>query len=168
MTSPDRSATSAPPDQLQHIAQTLTRMRLLIRKRTIGRMAIAKVSPGLDVSHLDVLEAMRIIVAEGGEVTVGAIAETMRIDPSRGSRMVTELVSRGILERGVSQADARRSIVNRTHLGDRLLQELREVKHALVAEVLAGWTDEQIATFAELFERFTAGFEASASKKPEG
>lgn len=164
MSSANPSAADPPPRDLQHIAETLTRMRLLIRKRTIGRLAIAKVSPGLDVSHLDVLEAMRMIMAEGGEVTVGAIAETMRIDPSRGSRMVAELVSRGILERGVSQADARRSIVKRTQLGERLLSELREVKHALVGEVLTGWSEEEIATFAELFERFTAGFEASASK----
>ena len=164
MSSAKPSTTTPSPRDLQHVAETLTRMRLLIRKRTIGRLAIAKVSPGLDVSHLDVLEAMRMIMTEGGEVTVGAIAETMRIDPSRGSRMVAELVSRGILERGVSQADARRSIVKRTKLGEQLLTELREVKHALVAEVLTGWTEEEIATFAELFERFTAGFEASASK----
>ncbi|MFN7102839.1 MAG: MarR family winged helix-turn-helix transcriptional regulator [Pseudorhizobium sp.] len=152
------------PDGLQTIDQTLTRMRLVIRKRTIGRMAIAKVTPGLDVSHLDVLEAMRILGEEGGEITVGAIAETMRTDPSRGSRMVAELVSRGILERGVSQSDARRSILKRTPLGDELLREVRAVKQALVAEVLSGWTEEEITMFAGLFERFTAGFEASTAK----
>jgi DNA-binding MarR family transcriptional regulator len=158
------TARANPPDGLQNIDQTLTRMRLVIRKRTIGRMAIAKVTPGLDVSHLDVLEAMRILGQEGGEITVGAIAETMRMDPSRGSRMVAELVSRGILERAVSQADARRSIVKRTPLGDTLLREVRAVKQALVAEVLSGWTEEEVAVFAELFERFTTGFEAATAK----
>jgi DNA-binding MarR family transcriptional regulator len=95
-----------------------------------------------------------------GEVTVGAIAETMRIDPSRGSRLVADLVSRGILKRDASQADGRRSLVVRTEFGDSLLAEIRAVKRSLLAGVLEGWEADDLNRFSTLFEKFITDFES--------
>ena len=41
--------------------------------------------------------------------TIGMVAEVMAVDPSRASRIVSELVSRGFVERRASQEDARKS-----------------------------------------------------------
>ncbi|WP_407807920.1 MarR family winged helix-turn-helix transcriptional regulator, partial [Staphylococcus aureus] len=68
-------------------------------------------------------------------MTVGAIAEGMRIDPSRGSRVVADMVGRGLLKRGVSQEDGRRSIVEITPLGTSLLQEMRRTKMSVIEDV---------------------------------
>jgi DNA-binding MarR family transcriptional regulator len=160
----DDAATSATDrgafaDDLGRISDTLGRLRMLIGRRIIARTAIANTVPGLELSHLDVLEAMR---RTGGEVTVGAIADAMRIDPSRGSRLVAELVGRGVLRRDASQEDGRRSIIARTALGDKLLDEMRSVKHSLLQQVLEDWDEHELQAFSHMFERFVSGFEDAA------
>ena len=141
------------------IGQSMTRMRLMTGRRLIGRLAIQTVAPGLELSHLDVLDAVRR-GQETGEVTVGTIAEMMRIDPSRASRIVAEMVARNILRRKASQADARRIIVVMTPLGQRLLSEIRAQKLSFVSEVVKGWEREEIEAFGALFEKFISGFES--------
>lgn len=141
------------------IGQTMTRMRVMMGRRMIGRIAIARAAPGLDLSQLDILEVVVRIRREGGEATVGAIADAMRIDPSRGSRLVAELVSQGILKRDASQEDGRRSLIAPTEAGEALLTEIRAVKHAIVAQATRTWLDEERQAFSHLFERFLDGFE---------
>jgi len=140
------------------IGQRMTRMRLMTGRRLIGRLAIQSVAPGLELSHLDVLDAVRR-AQEDGEVTVGTIAEMMRIDPSRASRIVADMVGRNILRREASQADARRIIVVMTPLGQKLLSEIRAQKLAFVSTVVKDWNPEEIEIFGELFEKFISGFE---------
>ncbi|MGV1766824.1 MarR family winged helix-turn-helix transcriptional regulator [Rhizobium rhizogenes] len=152
-------ATPLPEDEnLLRIGQVMTRMRLMTGRRMIGRLAIQNVAPGLELSHLDVIDAVRR--AEGsGEVTVGTIAEILRIDPSRASRIVAEMVTRGVLRRKASQADARRIVVVLTTLGQRLLAEIQAQKFALIESILADWSAEDIAVFSRLFDRFIGGYE---------
>ncbi len=88
-------------------------MRLMIGRRIIGRMAMKRAAPTLELSHLDVIEAVRRI-SESSEVTVGAVADMMHVDPSRSSRLISELVQGEFLVRSVSQADARRAVVELT------------------------------------------------------
>ncbi|AYM04713.1 MarR family winged helix-turn-helix transcriptional regulator [Agrobacterium radiobacter] len=148
------------PEDIKRIGNTMTRMRIMIGRRIIGRMALAKLAPGLELSHIDVLDILR---RAEGDVTVGAIAEGMRIDPSRGSRVVADMVGRGLLKRGVSQEDGRRSIVEITPLGTSLLQEMRRTKMSVIEDVMDGWPAEDVETFARLFERFIDRFECRLS-----
>ncbi|CDZ29516.1 MarR family winged helix-turn-helix transcriptional regulator [Neorhizobium galegae] len=162
------AAPSPSPEDVARVSETLGRMRILIGRRIIGRTAIANIAPGLEISHLDVLDVMRRIE---GEVTVGAIAEAMRIDPSRGSRLVADLVARGILRRDASQADGRRSLVVRTEFGDSLLAEIRAVKRTLLARILEDWPEDELNAFSVLFEKFVSSFEeiyVTSEKPPEG
>lgn len=147
-------------EEVLHISQTMTRMRLMIGRRVIGRMAIAKLAPELELSHIDVLDIIR---RSQGDVTVGAIAEGMRIDPSRGSRVVAEMVSRGLLKRDVSQQDGRRSIIEITPLGQSILEEMRSAKISIIADVVQDWQQEDVADFARLFDRFICRFEKRLS-----
>jgi len=152
----------APPlpedENLLRIGQVMSRMRVMTGRRMIGRLAIQNVAPGLELSHLDVIDAVRR--AEGvGEVTVGAIAEILRIDPSRASRIVAEMVARGVLRRKASQADARRIVVVLTALGQRLLAEIQKQKFALIESIVADWPPEDVEAFSRLFDRFIGGYE---------
>ncbi|AYD00077.1 MarR family transcriptional regulator [Neorhizobium sp. NCHU2750] len=141
-------------------------MRLMIGRRVISRTLVDSLAPSLEISHLDALRAMSRI---DGEVTVGAIADVMRLDPSRGSRIVAELVAQGILRRAASQADGRRSIVVRTELGDELMGKFEETKRRLLAEMLDGWGEDDLAAFAVLFDKFVSKFEETyPSEKSQG
>jgi DNA-binding MarR family transcriptional regulator len=140
------------------IGHVMTRMRLMTGRRMIGRLAIQNVAPGLELSHLDVLDAVKRAEASG-EVTVGAIAEMMRIDPSRASRIVAEMVTRGVLRRKASQADARRIVVVLTALGQRLLSEIQAQKFAVIEAIVSDWPIDDIETFSRLFDKFMDGFD---------
>lgn len=143
-------------DEVLHISHVMTRMRLMIGRRIIGRMAISKLAPGLELSHIDVLD---IVNRASQPVTVGAIAEAMRLDPSRGSRVVAEMVGRGLLKREVCQEDARRSVVVITPLGDSILEEMRSAKMGIIRDVVSDWPEQDVADFARLFDRFIGRFE---------
>lgn len=154
-TVPETRSTEAAAD-IAHISEVMGRMRLLIGRRVISRTLVDNLAPSLEISHLDALRAMNRI---DGEVTVGAIADVMRLDPSRGSRLVAELVAQGLLRRDASQADGRRSIVVRTELGDQLMTEVDATKRRLLASMLDGWSEEELSVFAVLFDKFVSKFE---------
>lgn len=143
-------------DDVLAISHTMTRMRIMIGRRVIGRTAIAKLAPGLDLSHLDVLD---VVHRTQGDATVGSIAEAMRLDPSRGSRLVADMVGRGLLERDVSQEDGRRSVIAVTNLGRTILEDMRDAKIAIIRDVVSDWPKEDVAAFAGLFDRFIGRFE---------
>ncbi len=152
-------------DDLGRIGRALTRMRLMMGRRVIGRLALSKVAPELEISHLDVLSVARQAAIDG-EATVGKIAEMMRVDPSRSSRMIAELVQRGVLRRDVSQTDARRAVVELTPRGVSLFDELHAVKTRIITDITADWEPEELAAFGVLFERFVTRFEQAA--RPAG
>ena len=145
-------------NSVSRIGQSMARMRLMTGRRVIGRLVIRTIAPDLELSHLDVLTAVGR--AEGAdEVTVGTIADMLRIDPSRASRIVADMVSRNVLRRKASRADARRIVVVMTPAGRRLLSEARAIKLKTVTEIVAGWPEKDVETFAVLFEKFMSGFE---------
>lgn len=152
-------------DDLLRIGRVMTRMRLMTGRRVIARLAIQKLAPGLELTHLDVLDAVRR-GEFAGEVTVGVIADTLRIDPSRASRIVAEMVAKNVLRRKASQTDARRIVVVMTALGQRLVAELHALKQSVVESVVADWPAEDIAIFSRLFEKYVDGFEQLFARSP--
>ncbi|ARM90452.1 MarR family transcriptional regulator protein [Rhizobium sp. CIAT894] len=149
------------PDEenIPRIGRSMGRMRLMTGRRLIGRLAIQSAAPGLELSHLDVLDAVRR-AQPAGEVTVGMIAEMLRIDPSRASRVVADMVGRNVLRREASQADARRIVVVMTEVGQGLLAEIVAQKLAIISEIVSDWPEDDVNRFALLFERFIGGYEA--------
>ena len=150
----------AKPDMqgITTISETMTRMRILVGRRVVSRMAVQKMDTVLDLGDTDVLKAVKWI-AEEDEVTVGAIAEMMRIDPSRGSRLVSDLVRKGMLRRAVSQKDARRTVVELTDQATAYFEKADQAKREIVQEITKDWSEDDIARFGEMFARFVAEFE---------
>ncbi len=143
------------------IGQAMSRMRLMIGRRIIGRMAMKRAAPTLELSHLDVIEAVRRI-SETGEVTVGAVADMMHVDPSRSSRLISELVQGEFLVRSVSQADARRAVVELTEKARAYFREAQSVKRDIIESIVADWSPEDIAHFGRLYLKFVDEFEQRA------
>jgi len=148
------------PD-IARISLAMSRMRVLIKNRAIGRLIMSAAAPDLDMAHLDVIELVRRC-ARDGEVTIGLVAEKMCMDPSRASRVVAQLVDQGILRRDVSQADARRAVIVLTGKGQAILKEKRRVKLEMLERILSGWTEDEVTQFADLYARFVDEFEKLA------
>ncbi len=143
------------PAIIEQIGDAMRRMRVLTGRRIIGRQALKRMDNGLELSHLDVISVAR----RSQDVTIGMVADEMRIDPSRASRIVGELVTQGVLERRASQHDARRTIIALTGLGHALVATAEATKNDIIHEVIGGWPAEDIENFARLYHAFTTGLE---------
>ena len=154
------------PEVLQ-ISDVMRRWRVLIGRRIISRRAIANVDPRIDLSHVDVLDVVRQL-QQDSEATVGGVARAMRIDPSRGSRIIADMVEEGLLLRDVSAQDSRRAVIRRSELGEALQAELRKVKMALLEDILGEWAPGEAEEFARLFAKFVAGMERASADSGEG
>lgn len=147
------------------IANTMGHLRMMMGRRFMSRIALSQLAEGhgMELSHFDIVK----IVAHTGlyqEVTVGSVAEQMRIDPSRASRIVADLVRQGMLQRGVSQQDARRAIVTLTKRGQELNAHFERVRREVLGHTLQDWSVEDIHQFEQLFSRFIRDLDCRTPK----
>ena len=84
--------------------------------------------------------------AEDGSMGVVDLARSLGVTPAVVTRQVQELEAEGLLRRRNASRDRRRHQLHLTPRGRRAFAELHERAHDLQARVLAGLTDEEIAT----------------------
>lgn len=124
-------------------------------RREVASIALRTLGIGLELPQFDVLLAIEGSI--GGnvadEVTVGLVADRLGIDPSRASRLVGEMVTRGYARRTVSQADARRAILALTRRGATVVQAVRAYKFIAMGDFFAGWSAEDLERLTTLLPR---------------
>ena len=133
--------------QMGHFRRSMSRHEL-------GRIALRDLQLDIDVNDMAVISAIESGPSADGEITVGLIAERLAIDPSRASRIVADAVDKGIIRRVASQADARRIGIELTETGRSHAAAVRRYKWNAFAEVLGNWPEEELVTFARLYEKF--------------
>ena len=145
------------------IDSSLQQWRRRIGKRELGTAALDAfgISDEIDQAQLDVLFAIAKPLNESwyeddDETMVSTIAARLRIDPSRASRLVSDLIAKDLAQRSVSQRDARRTIVELSPRGDAIVHAVRRFKFLVLGEFLSIWTDDEIAAFVPLMARFVA------------
>jgi DNA-binding MarR family transcriptional regulator len=133
--------------------------RRRVQKRELGRMALRELDLPLDLPKLDVLIAIWAPSNEFGrddaETMVSTISTRLGIDPSRASRLVSDLIGQGYVKRAVSQQDARRTVVELTEAGQAIVDAVRTIKFLILGEFLSGWSDDEIETFIPMLERYS-------------
>ncbi len=128
-------------------------------KRELGHKALLDLNIGIDLAQLDVLFAIEAPAQEfgelgGGETMVASVAERLGIDPSRASRLVAEMVEFGHARRAVSQADARRAIIELTASGQAIVTAVRTYKFLIMGDFLGDWSAEELDHFVPLLRKF--------------
>ncbi|WP_341211978.1 MarR family winged helix-turn-helix transcriptional regulator [uncultured Limimaricola sp.] len=151
----------------------LQRWRRRVRTRELGHRALSELGLPLDLAQLDVMIAIHAPANEfgddpEGETMVSTVAQRLNIDPSRASRIVSDLIARGFAERAASQADARRTIVALTTSGQAIVEAVRRYKFLLLGGFLSGWTPEETETLLPLLERFSHWSETGATATEAG
>lgn len=161
--SPEATIDGHNPDAVAEAIASVERSMFVMRKRLAKRellSAVLKTFPvPLDPAELDTLAVIAQHDAsagsERGEVTVGLIAERLGLDPSRASRLVAEVVERGLARRVASQADARRICLELSESGIAFSEEFRKRKHAYFVDAFSHWSEADVVAFAHLFEKFS-------------
>lgn len=127
-------------------------------RRELGHKALVDLKIGIDLAQFDVLVAIEAPAAQfgdsAGETMVATVAERLGIDPSRASRVVSEMVDAGYARRAVSQADARRTIIELTDAGQTIIEAVRAYKFLILGDFLGGWSPQEVATFVPLLRKF--------------
>ncbi|MEU5885050.1 MarR family winged helix-turn-helix transcriptional regulator [Spirillospora sp. NPDC047279] len=149
------------PDQvLADISLALFQLRRVWAKPDLMKRIRAQTSGGpggrpLQLSNLMVVHAVAgLSVAADGEVTVGAVAERLEIDPSTASRLVGHAIDAGLVSRRPSPLDARRANLGLTDAGARVKQVADRFRRAYVDELMSDWTGTEREDFARLLTRF--------------
>jgi DNA-binding MarR family transcriptional regulator len=95
------------------------------------------------------------VVAEGaGEITVGAVAQEIKVDPSVASRMVTDCITAGYLRRAASQQDSRRTVLEVTAQGEALRESFAAQQREAFEQITATWPDRERIQFARLLHKY--------------
>lgn len=135
----------------------MQKWRRRAQKRELGQRALVHLKIELDLAQLDVLFAIAgpMDPAEApGETMVATVAERVNIDPSRASRLVSDMVDQGYARRAVSQADARRTIIELTERGQAVVEAVRAYKFLVMGDFLGEWSAEDLTMFVPLLKRF--------------
>ena len=146
--------TPAPDPSVAAVDRALSILRRRLTPRGMRRVSDEHhCSPGTEAIPL-----LYSISRDDEEVTVGSIAATMCIDPSRASRMVASAIEAGHVRRLASQADGRKSVLTLTDAGRTLLAEAERFWLGHYDRIMADWTDQERREFARLLTRFSEGF----------
>lgn len=81
------------------------------------------------------------------------LAHKLGIEAPSVTRKVQQLERYGLLRRVPDPEDRRAYVLETTKSGRKILSQLHQAKHAMFAEVLAGWPAEDRHSFAKLFYR---------------
>ncbi|MFB9838502.1 MarR family winged helix-turn-helix transcriptional regulator [Actinoallomurus acaciae] len=108
----------------------------------------------IQLSSLLVIHAIAGQDAGQGDVTVGAVADFLDIDPSTASRLVGHATDAGFVSRTSSPVDARRAHLRLTEAGDRVRALTDELRRRFIAQLVADWPEEDRRMFAHLLGRF--------------
>ncbi|MFC4032743.1 MarR family winged helix-turn-helix transcriptional regulator [Streptomyces polygonati] len=89
-----------------------------------------------------------------GPMGVKALAEAMGIDSSTVTRQVAPLVDSGLVKRTSHPEDGRAVVLALSPRGRGRLDEVRDSRRALMAEVTGEWTAQEREMFTDLLVRF--------------
>ena len=133
---------SPPHDPIQ-IADQLHSAAIHLLRRVRARDSISGIGPAQ-------LSALSVLVF-GGPRSLGELAEAEQVRPPTMSRIVTSLVRSGLVRRKPTD-DKRRFQLEPTAKGTRILQEGRQRRVELLAQVLQALDPKELQQAAQLAE----------------
>src|SRR3954453_3150051 len=124
------------PRQVALVADLLHSAAIHVLRRASERDYTASISPAR-------LAALSVVVFRG-PLTLGELAVAQNVSSPTMSNLVTALETAGLVRRQPHRADGRAVVVAATLEGQRVMDEARRARLALVAERLDGFSDEEL------------------------
>lgn len=136
-------------DAIQRISRRVPEMRvmdsLLCRVITIlGRDITARLDQALQSAGLAELEfrTLLTIFSRDGSATPGDLSASLAQSPANLTRITDVLADRGLITRAVSNQDRRRTLLNTTPAGEKLLRDLLPQMAAYTNALFSGFSVE--------------------------
>jgi len=140
------------------VERALVRIRRNQQAQRLRHAASGDGAPGASAAdaarfrYLDALED-----ADRG-MAISEVGEAIGVDRPRASRLTSELLGDGLIERHANPEDSRYSVVRLTASGRAIVNEVHRSRRAAVAEALAGFTPDESRAFAEMLDRFVTAW----------
>ena len=134
----------------------LSKAHAVLKAQIAARQAASTDGPGIEFAAY----ALLFQLVKEGPRRASALAEAACVDPSTVSRQVAELVKAGLVARVPDPADGRASLLEATAHGREVHAVRVARRHQVFERVLADWSDDDVAAFAGLFDRFNDSFAA--------
>ncbi|GAA1290343.1 MarR family winged helix-turn-helix transcriptional regulator [Pseudonocardia aurantiaca] len=122
-----------------------------LRRRT---HLVKVVDPPVERKDLSRNLVINIVDEANSEITVGGVADQLGIDPSAASRMVSDLISQGLLERLASQRDGRRTVLRLTPEGTAARDRFRRQHRQAFEHITRDWPARERLEFARLLRKY--------------
>lgn len=104
----------------------------------------------LDRSEYLLLRALE----DSGAMNINALAAQLGLDPSTAGRQLAGLQRAGLVERTPDPADRRCNVITPTAEGLERMRHVRRQRTEFTAELLTGWTDEELRTFDTILGKY--------------
>jgi MarR family transcriptional regulator, lower aerobic nicotinate degradation pathway regulator len=108
-------------------------------------------------------------IAEAAPLSLGALAERLRIDQPTASRVVASLTRRGLLRMAEDPQDRRRLLIETTAAGAELAGRIRPVARDLRDALVAGFTAPELTALRGALRKILGNldrFEARRARRP--
>lgn len=122
-----------------------------LRRRT---HLVKGVDPPVDRKDLSRNIVINIVDEGDGETTVGSVADQLGVDPSAASRLVSDLITHGHLERLASQQDGRRTVLRLTPQGVAMRDRYRRQHRQAFEHITRDWSPEERLEFGRLLVKY--------------
>ncbi len=167
MRSADAVAATGEKAQWRELDAALLAIRRLI-EAPASRPVLHQSDGAAELSTILVVDAVARLTAEHGECSVGDVAQHLRVAHSTASRFVDRAVRVQVVARARATLDPRRTHLTLTEVGRELDEQAVDFRARRLAQALATWADEDVATFIELLQRFGGDADALQSPPPKG
>ncbi|GAA1964178.1 MarR family winged helix-turn-helix transcriptional regulator [Kitasatospora viridis] len=102
------------------------------------------------------------------EITVGAVAELLGVDPSVASRMVGDNIKAGYLTRAASQQDGRRTVLVLSPEGAELMARFRRHQREAFDYITTDWAEDDRLEFARLMLKYVDSLGRLKDRRAQG
>lgn len=99
-----------------------------------------------------------------GPMRPTALADALGTGASYVSKIVGRLERDGLVERSTDPSDRRATLITLTEAGETAARGVYELGDRMIAEVLSGWTADDVRRYTELTERFVGDAISAAEK----
>lgn len=114
--------------------------------------------PGVEA--LRVLRSIEILQQHGKRPSIRDVGADMDVEQSTASRAVNAVAARGLVARTPDETDMRRVLLSLTETGQSELTQASDNRMGIISEVVSGWSEDDLAEFVRLLDRFVEAYEA--------
>ncbi|MFI8966761.1 MarR family winged helix-turn-helix transcriptional regulator [Streptomyces sp. NPDC053493] len=137
----------------------------------LRRSSLLEVAGPISEKDLSRTLVLRIVLEaeqeRTGEITVGAVARHLGVDPSVASRMVSDCIAAGYLVRAASQQDGRRTVLHLSPEGRELMARFARHQRSAYDQVTADWSEHERLEFARLMIKYVASQDGLSRRAEE-